>query len=223
MLLLIVSVFLLLGCTTSFATEDRDTWGDTEEDTTDVADSPDLDDDSLEVPDVVEDDGGGVSDTEGDTEEDTEDPCVYYPMWYRDQDMDGWGRDDLTVCFPTQPEGYVASGGDCCDVRPEVHPGVEEWADEPYTCPDESWDYDCDGDEELRVPAAPSYPCAILDTACMEFCNGFETEEECLGRIWWSGGTPGCGESQEGVNRCFWEPTVLSCTAVTYSAYQQCR
>ena len=187
----VIVMFSMCRCTTTFPT-DRDS----DVDTMDVAESPDPGVDSLEVLEDTEDDGGGETDPERDAEEDTEpdgdDPCDYYPTWYRDMDMDGWGRDDEVVCFPTQPEGYVDRGGDCCDQRHEVHPGVTEWQAEPYVCPDESWDWNCDGVDEIRWLG--------LDPArCEPFC-GYDCYEVgttpglCEG-IWWVGGvTPPCGE-----------------------------
>lgn len=197
-------VLCIVGCTTNFG--ERDGWEDTTQDTeldTGLLDSVH---DSLEVPEDVEDDGGGVTDTAEDipvdTGPDTEDPCLYYPTWYRDQDMDSYGRDDLTVCFPTQPEGYVDRGGDCCDARYDVHPDVTEWHAEPYNCPVESWDWNCDGTEEIRWPGLDPARC---EPSCGHDCYEFGTTEELCNGIWWDGGvTPPCGEGYASY-QCRWE------------------
>lgn len=214
---------LAMGCTTSFDSfDERDTEEDIEGDTWEVADSPDLSPDSLEVPDVVEDDGGGEGDTEGDIEEDTTDPCDYYPTWYRDMDMDGYGRDSETVCFPTQPEGYVDRGGDCCDARPEVNPGVMEWQDEPYVCPGESWDWNCDGEEEPRRIGASWDRC---DPHCGADCYTMLTEEDCVESIWWPDKeTAPCGAyAGYGITYCFWNAGSSHCVAGTTIEGQLCR
>lgn len=207
-------VVALCSCTTDFSSYHEDTMEDTGGDTSMEADQSDSDTDSLELPEDTEDDDGGdvdaEEDTEGDIPEDTvdaedaeeeeePDPCEYYPTWYRDMDMDGYGRDSETVCFPTQPEGYAAEGGDCCDGRPEVNPGVTEWQDEPYNCPEESWDWNCDGVTDIRWPE--SSPGAWDD------CHLIDNEEECLSMIWWDDTPPACGESLSG-DYCIWSSAV---------------
>ena len=202
---LVPLLLLLTGCTTNFAT-DPDIEVDNEPDTgADIAV-----DEIEEAVEDTEDSVDTIEDIPVDTEPDADDPCEYYPTWFRDMDMDGWGRDDEVVCFPTQPEGYVDRGGDCCDQRHEVHPGVEEWADEPYTCPGESWDYDCDGVDEPRWPG-------LDPTRCEPYCGHdcFEvgvTEELCEG-IWWDGGAaPACGEGYASY-QCRWNASGGNCGA----------
>ena len=56
---------------------------------------------------------------------------------YRDEDSDGWGRDDDTVLSCLIPSGYVAKGGDCHDGQATIHPGADEHCD--------GVDEDCDG------------------------------------------------------------------------------
>lgn len=69
--------------------------------------------------------------------EDSGVPCTP-TVWYTDADADGYGDPTAAVeaCDPVT--GAVAEGGDCDDVRPDVHPGGRE------VCED-GLDADCDG------------------------------------------------------------------------------
>lgn len=217
-LLVLAFLFSMCSCTTSFDASDQDAEQDTDEDiATDIAGDGDA-----EVPEVVDDSCDDCGDIAEDGDEDAEedaDPCDLYPTWYRDGDMDGWGRDGVTVCSPTQPEGYVARGGDCCDSRNEVHPGSDEWRREPYACPGESWDWNCDGTDEVRWPGASHDRC---DPFCGHDCNTVTDEEECDSTVWWEGGgTPACGEGWP-VAGCYWGGA--NCVARGSSGMpQQCR
>ncbi len=214
-LLILAALLSLYSCTTSFPM-DRDTDMDI---VGDIAG-----DGEAEVAEDTEDPGADYEDIRVDIQEDTEpdvDPCDYYPTWYRDQDMDGWGRDDLTACLPEQPDGYVDRGGDCCDVRHEVHPEVEEWAEEPYTCPDESWDYNCDGTEEVRWPGADPARCV---PSCASDCYPVGVTQELCEVIWWDGGvTPPCGEGYASA-QCVWNSYAGTCSGAGGPFLpQQCR
>ncbi len=65
-----------------------------------------------------------------------EDPVTDGTAWYVDGDSDGYGGEEVLAC--EQPEGTVATGGDCDDLDPEVHPGAPEVCDDT--------DQDCDGE-----------------------------------------------------------------------------
>ncbi len=71
--------------------------------------------------------------------------------WHADQDGDGVGSDAVTALACLQPEGWLAEGGDCDDLRPEVGPG------QPETC--DGLDDDCDGevDEPGATDGMPGY------------------------------------------------------------------
>ncbi len=58
------------------------------------------------------------------------------PDWYRDQDGDGYGDDQLSVASCSPIPGYAYFPGDCDDADPDVHPGALE------TC--NGIDDDCD-------------------------------------------------------------------------------
>jgi hypothetical protein len=59
------------------------------------------------------------------------------PAWYTDGDQDGYASTIATVYACTQPTGAYASGTDCDDTAPAVHPGA------PEAC--NGFDDDCDG------------------------------------------------------------------------------
>jgi cysteine-rich repeat protein len=81
--------------------------------------------------------------------------CVFesLPIWFRDEDGDGYGYEYDAVCAASQPDGYIAGGGDCCDKDGDVSPAQDGFFTRPYTCGDSSvtsFDYNCDGAEEPR-------------------------------------------------------------------------
>jgi hypothetical protein len=203
---LIAIVVMLVGCGSVTPFDDdtdieTDTAGDTVEETNDPIPDTILDEGET-IPDVS--DTGGPDDGTETTEDTTEDgdaigdePEVHCVVCYRDFDMDGYGRDDDTVCQETCTGSYVSVGGDCCDGEGEVHPGQEGWFLEPYTCPGESWDYNCNGAEDYRYPATP-----LPTWNCPSF--GGTNEEECESHGYWADGTPGiCGEMESGTS-CMW-------------------
>lgn len=49
--------------------------------------------------------------------------------YYLDADGDGYGDPGVTTTDYTQPQGYVATAGDCDDGDPNVHPGAQEVQD----------------------------------------------------------------------------------------------
>ena len=179
-----------------------------------------IQDESETIPDVYETEApDDETDTTEDTAEDTagdvveaesEVPCV---VCYRDFDMDGYGRDDDTVCQETCPGSYVLVGGDCCDGEAEVHPGQEAWFLEPYTCPGESWDYNCNGAEDYKYPVTP--PPA---PNCPDWAG--TSEEECESHAFWQDGTPGvCGEYEVGVSCSWWAGTCTGVGMVTQECH----
>jgi len=54
--------------------------------------------------------------------------CNTVTLWYFDHDADGYGNDDVTYMGCNPPPGYIAEGGDCEDLNPNVNPGELEIA-----------------------------------------------------------------------------------------------
>ena len=60
------------------------------------------------------------------------------PMWYEDQDEDGFGNIDVSVSACEAPTGYVDNALDCNDLNATIAPDQPEMCDER--------DNDCDGE-----------------------------------------------------------------------------
>ena len=95
----------------------------------------------------VDDDCDGVVD---------EDDAADAPIWYTDADMDGYGDPKGGAPACDQPKGTVATGDDCDDADPDIHPGAWET---PY----DGIDQDCDGTDWCDVDG---------DTYTAEECGG---------------------------------------------------
>ena len=137
--------------------------------TTDFDPGSDADVDVDAETDVHED---TPPETEPDTEDDETDPCDVYPVWYRDEDEDGYGGADDVICAASAPAGYVGIDGDCCDSVASVNPDQTGWFNVPYSCPDLRWDYNCDGYATLEFALEP---CPDLESTC----NAILDEEAC--------------------------------------------
>ncbi len=141
--------------------------------------------------------------------------CMGDPMsiWYQDADDDGFGDPDSGMCAEEQPEGYVTNNLDCCDTQADVHPDQENFFAVPHTCDSDTplWDYNCDGNDEIRW-------------AVKESCASATSEATCGDHQGWSLATitiPDCGESAMYTN-CRW--VGMSCMAVASQwQAQQCR
>ena len=95
--------------------------------------------------------------------------------WYRDDDGDGFGRDDAFVDACLIPEqGFVGRGGDCLDDDPLIHPEADEVCD--------GRDNDCDERIDLldNGVAAPPGTCPPALGVCRDLTP------VCLGADGWS-------------------------------------
>ncbi len=136
-----------------------------------------------------------------------EDDALDAPSWYLDGDGDGYGLDASAVVACTAPSGHEASGGDCDDSDPGVHPGATETCDAVDSDCDgsatigavdgDTWYSDTDGDG-WGDPGSPVVDCTqpggtVVDaTDCDdsdpavfpgadEYCNGYD--DDCDGSI----------------------------------------
>jgi len=133
--------------------------------------------------------GSGAADAAADAIDDATAEAPGCPSGVPGADSDGDGTADESDCLP-------------CD--PNVHPNVTAWQSVPRT--DGSWDYDCDGLEELEYPSAGkcAQPGCVLQ-------QGFYK-------------VPPCGGAGEKIAWC--APNGLSCTTQyesSGSSKQRCR
>lgn len=144
---------LLVGCTTTFNSQNGTDDGDTDEEA---------------IEDTTTDSNGA---------DEAEAPCVTY----EDLDGDGYGGREIEGCSGvTQP-------GDCCDSDDRVHPGQPNFFSAPFECPTASWDYDCNGSNDLEITA-------------LVVCD----DSDCpVGPVGWIEALPACGGVAE-YGTCRW-------------------
>lgn len=97
-------------------------------------------------------DSSGVAKNGAECRTDRDCQSGYCTPGFADQDGDQHGSPDKSVrlCVSESrslPEGFVATGDDCCDQDASVFPGQAKMFDKPQTrCPDvKPFDYDCNG------------------------------------------------------------------------------
>lgn len=112
------------------------------------------------------------NDCDDDVDENPSDPTTFYA----DVDGDGFGDQTAHTDACVSPAGYVAEGGDCNDVDPNVHPGATE-----DNC-DDPTDYNCDGSTGYADADTDGFP-ACQDCAdnngdvnpdALEYCNDID-------------------------------------------------
>ena len=108
--------------------------------------------------------------------------------FYLDSDRDGYGNSSIGVSACSAPSGYVADNTDCCDADGSAHPGSTAWGEIPSECG--SFDYDCDGEETLRISNTGECTDEDLLPTCAVFPAG------------WLGVIPECGESGSILETC---------------------
>lgn len=116
--------------------------------------------------------------------------------------------DDGLDSVDADGDGWTVAAGDCCDSNWYVHPGQVVWFDEPYECPEPSWDYDCSGSIEFEPVEAGYVLADTVGAGCYTF-----SEDECASARGWSD-PPGvaCGITSW-YFRCMWDASDDLCEA----------
>ncbi len=106
-------------------------------------------------PDAYEDCNGLDDDCDGEIDEDDAQGAT---RWYPDADGDGFGDEDAPWSSCAQPTGYTATGKDCDDADPAIHPGADDH-------PGDGVDDDCDGEDQTPLSGAPLDGLVALEDA----------------------------------------------------------
>lgn len=65
------------------------------------------------------------------------------PVWYEDNDEDGFGNPEVSKTLPWRPSGFVRNNKDCYDGNSDANPNAEMYFGMHRG--DGSFDYDCNG------------------------------------------------------------------------------
>jgi hypothetical protein len=85
----------------------------------------------------------------------------------------------------TAPSGYVTSSDDCCDSDNRAYPGQTEPFTTAVTCVGATFDFNCDGTDELAWDLVYQGECCYYVSGAAAWQSG------------WVGSIPECGESQD--------------------------
>jgi hypothetical protein len=118
-------------------------------------------------------------------------PCAE-PAWFQDADGDGYGNETVRLRRAQQPAGFVANSLDCFDRNPEAKPGQQRHF--PRHRGDGSFDYDCDGKENLQKD--------LIAGGCKSITR-FTIPIRCWAEMGWQGkAPPRCGETGRWLAAC---------------------
>ena len=137
-------------------------------------------------------------------------PCAE-PVFFRDEDGDGYGNPRSSLRAPKQPAGYVANSLDCYDRSRDARPGQLKFFTRQRG--DGSFDYDCD--------SAQSPQLASLSGGCKSITR-FGIPTRCWAEAGWQKNVPSCGGEGRWFATC--EKATLSCDELEPQIQQQaCR
>lgn len=113
-------------------------------------------------------------------------------VFYKDLDGDQYGSEVETIqtCAALPPSGYVATGGDCDDTNPDIHPNQPE-------TPCDGIDSNCNGmldESELPPPVAQG------DTICSGEVGNLQATPAYFGEIYWYDAPTGGNLLHQGSN-----------------------
>jgi hypothetical protein len=130
-------------------------------------------------------------------------PDCQLVTYYKDSDGDGWGSPSTTKAC-TKPSGYVSQAGDCYDASVDAHPGQLGFFSSERG--DGSFDYNCDGVEELESDhLSPEYVLCAYG--------------QCSVAVGWIGKVPPCGQAGTWLEKC--DPA--ACVGLSEVRTQACR
>ncbi len=99
-------------------------------------------------------------------------------IFYQDADGDGYGNKSGTIsagtakagCAGAPPKGFVEDNTDCDDGDINVHPGQTGWFG-TRSLGIGTFDYDCDGTQEMYYHQYPGATCKFCPDACSAGCS----------------------------------------------------
>jgi hypothetical protein len=109
--------------------------------------------------------------------------------FYEDKDGDGYGNTSKPqgFCSSSQsnaPAGFAKLPGDCCEADPDANPGYNVGVDKENRfsatlnlCG--SWDFNCDGVEQIACPGEQGATCARTGVDCRMTSSMFAGDVPC--------------------------------------------
>lgn len=154
-----------LDAPTWYADTDNDSYGDPfstqsacDQPAGYLEDATDCDDSDASVNPGETETCNGVDDDCDSLVDDEDSGVTGGTTWYEDGDSDGYGDAASTTTTCVMPSGYVANSSDCYDSNADANPGQSAYF--PSNRGDGSYDYNCDGTEELRWPDNTNGACS---------------------------------------------------------------